>query len=160
MQPNIHRFELKKRSIETHTVLIQAQVSVAHFLCLGRDSSGLTDLAGGVWRCTFRWWEQTAAFLFCHLTFWWGDVSPAPGRPGMGGRWVGGLGLGCLVGFSGVHAPLERRNWAQPLPAVSASTVTTQSYFVNPNITSAFSSAVHCNPGYTALKHSPCMVQF
>lgn len=62
--------------------------------------------------------------------------------------------------FSGVHTTLATGNWARPLPAVSASTVTSQSYSVYPTITAAFSSSVHCNPGYTALKHSPCMVQF
>lgn len=46
-------------------------VSVAHSLWSGREGVGLTDFAGTgrVWRCTFRWREQTAAFLFCQLTF-------------------------------------------------------------------------------------------
>lgn len=124
-------------------------VSVAHSLCLGRDSGGLKDFAGRVWRCTFRWWEQTAAFLFCHLTFWWGDVSPVArlGRGVKGGQlqwehaWVCGT-------FSGVHTNLGTANWARPLPAVSARTVTSQSYSVYPIITAAFPSSVHCNTGY------------
>lgn len=62
--------------------------------------------------------------------------------------------------FSGVHTTLATGNWARPSPTVSASTVTSQSYSVNPIITVAFLSSVHCNPGYTALNHSPCMVQF
>lgn len=53
---------------------------------LPRDSGGLKDFAGKVRRCTFRWREQTAAFLFCHLTFWWGDVSPAARAGGRGSR--------------------------------------------------------------------------
>lgn len=57
--------------------------------------------------------------------------------------------------FSGLHTTLATGNWARPLPAVSASTVTSQSYSVNPVVTAAFSSSVHCYPGYTALKHSP-----
>lgn len=63
--------------------------------------------------------------------------------------------------FWGFTPLLQAGNWARPLPAVSASTVTRQSYSVYPIITAAApSSSVHCNPGYTALKHSPCMVQF
>ncbi|MED6232091.1 hypothetical protein ILYODFUR_003799 [Ilyodon furcidens] len=71
---------------------------------------------------------------------------------GVGGR---GLGLGCLEGFTGVKATLARANHARPLPAVSACTVTSQSYSVNPNIPVAFSSSVHCNPRYTAFETLP-----
>lgn len=60
-----------------------------------------------------------------------------------------------------VHNAFARSNWARPWPAVSASTVTRQSYSVNAVVTAAFLiSSVLCDPGYTALKHSPCMVQF
>lgn len=74
---------------------------------------------------------------------------------------VAGACSGVQRVFWGFTPLLQAGNWARPLPAVSASTVTRQSYSVYPIITAAApSSSVHCNPGYTALKHSPCMVQF
>lgn len=58
------------------------------------------------------WREQTAAFLFCHLTFWWGDVRR---RPFWGGyRWGRGS-------FSGVT----------PNPARGNCSTVTQSYSVH-----------------------------
>lgn len=89
-----------------------------------------------------------------------GRCEPGPRKEG-GGGWRSQRERAWVFGaFSGVLATLARGKWAWPLPAVSASTVTSQSYSVNPNITAPFSSSVHCDPGYTALKHSPCMVQF
>lgn len=145
----------KKMLLKPTCVLTQAQVSVAHSHCLGSDSSGLTDLAGRVWRCTFSWREQTAAFLFCHLTFWWGDVSPSPGWPRERARErerekqtdrqtdrsedsvaEGGLGARVFEGFYWGSSHTQTTH--DRLPAVSACTVTSQSYSVNPNIPAAF----------------------
>lgn len=139
-------------------MLIQAQVSVAHFHCLGRDSSGLKECGDAllddgskqlpfyfaIWRFDGEMWAQ--------LEGWGKGLRRGDGRS-RSALWVFGE-------FSGVLATLARGKWAWPLPAVSASTVTSQSYSVNPNITAPFSSSVLCDPGYTALKHSPCMVQF
>lgn len=83
MQPNTRCQEKKESNWSPRACW--SLVSAAHSLCLGRDSGGLKDFAGKVRRCTFRWREQTAAFLFCHLTFWWGDVSPAA-RAGRRGK--------------------------------------------------------------------------
>lgn len=84
MQPNTRCQEKKASNWSPRACW--SLVSAAHSLCLGRDSGGLKDFAGKVRRCTFRWREQTAAFLFCHLTFWWGDVSPAAGAGRRGRR--------------------------------------------------------------------------
>lgn len=102
-----------------------ALVAHGHSLRLGRDSGGLTDFAGRVWRCTFRWRERTAALLFCHLTFWWGDVSTAAG-----GLCCGGSVLRRSPAVLGFTLTPATGNWTRPSLAVGARTVTRQSYCV------------------------------
>lgn len=187
MQPNTRCQEKKESNWSPRACW--SLVSAAHSLCLGRDSGGLKDFAGKVRRCTFRWREQTAAFLFCHLTFWWGDVSPAAraGRRGKRsgvcrGMWSRGLfffsfffsegrgscsrsELGLYGAFSGGPSPVfGTASWAQPPPAVGARADTRQSYTVYPITATAFPRAPpvpNNKPGRCFGKHSPpCMVPF
>lgn len=149
-------------------------VSVARSLCPGRDGVGLTHLVGTgkVWRCTFRWREQTAAFLFCQLSFWRGDASPvavAGGQVWRGGQlnalqvcgtssWSSSLLLWILSSCRGSYWSGERLNGqgrrqqpvlARPLASLTVFTQSSQQLF---------SSSAHCNA--LLWRAPPCMVRF
>lgn len=112
-------------------MLIQALVSGAH--CLGRDSSRLTDFAAGE-ECGDALLDDGSKQLPSYFAIWRFDGEMWAWRPRR--QWGHSQRERALVfgAFSGLHTTLAMRNWARPLPAVSASTVTSQSYSVNPAI--------------------------
>lgn len=116
------------------------------------------DFVGRVWRCTFRWWEQTAAFLFCHLTFWWGDVSPAAGSEQRVGGWWGTVAAGACV-FWGFTPLLQEETGHGRLQSVLARSLSSLTLFTQSSL--QLSQAPSVVSQDTLLWHTPpCMVQF
>lgn len=106
-------------------MLIQALVSVAHSHCFGRESGGLTDFAEEYGDALLDDGSKQLSFYFAIWRF--DGEMWAQRLEGQSQREHARV----LGAFSGVHTTLATGNWAWPSPAVSASTVTSQSYSVN-----------------------------
>lgn len=161
MQPNIH--SLKKEVIETHTCA-DPSTGLCSPLPLPRQRQQWAD--GLCWKSVEMHFQMTGANSCLSILpsdVLMGRCEPGGRRGGrgeVGGNSRSGSVLGCSERFLGFTPLLQQETGhGRCQQSVLARSLASLTLFTqSPPQLSRAPSIV--NPGYTAFKHSPCMVQF